>query len=220
MDHEQAVQTQASMRYVLSDLTPAERDAFEEHYADCSHCMNDVDLAAIFVANAREVFRKDTVPAAPPKSVGWFQWRPFPVLALSAALNLFLVAGVGYELTRVRQAAPTELAKLAEPGVVDVVPVHGTTRATGGPQVIRATGRTVVLSFDLPQRYDRYLYSVNRAGNAVLSGELQVTGTPDSLNLQIPLNRLSSGEYRVTLTGASGTVREDLGACVLLVGTP
>ncbi len=35
MDHDQAIQTQASIRYVLGEQTPEERDSFEEHYADC-----------------------------------------------------------------------------------------------------------------------------------------------------------------------------------------
>ena len=58
MDHEQAVRMQASMRYALGELTPDERDSFEEHFADCRYCMSDVEMATALAVNAKEVFRE------------------------------------------------------------------------------------------------------------------------------------------------------------------
>jgi len=218
MDHEQAIQTQASMRYALGELTQAERDSFEEHFADCSHCMSDVEVATAFAANAKEVFRDRALGRDRPKGNAWLWWRPFPALALSAALNLVLVAGLGYGLLRPHPASPSDVAQSSEPESVEIVPVHGTTRGSEGPaQVVRASRRPVVLAFDLPQRYEHYFYSIDRAGAAVLSGEVSVSGRPDSLNLQIPVARLAPGEYEVTLTGAIGAVREGLGTCLVQV---
>jgi len=220
MDHEEAIQAQASMRYVLGDLTPAERDAFEEHFADCSNCMNEVGMATAFKANAREVFRDRAARGTPAKGAAWLRWRPFPVLAFSAALNLVFLVGLGYGLLRLRPAMRPEVAELIEPQSIEVVPVHGTTRGSSEPvQTVRASGRTLVLTFDLPQGYEHYYYSIDRTGTKVLSGEVTATGRPDTLNLQIPVARLHPGEYRVVLTGASGVTREELGACVLQVST-
>ena len=36
----------AAERYILDDLEPAERDAFEEHFFDCTECTADVRDAA------------------------------------------------------------------------------------------------------------------------------------------------------------------------------
>jgi hypothetical protein len=216
MDHEQAVQTEAPMRYALGELTPAERDSFEEHYADCSHCMNEVEVASAFAGNARDVFRERAGRRERPQKVSWFPWRPFPALALSAALNLLLAAGLGYGLLRFRPAAsPLDVA--SGPESVEVVPVHAATRGESAAQVVHASGRPVVLTFDLPAHHEHYFYSIDRAGSVVLSGEVSVPGQPDSLNLQVPVARLAPGDYRVVVTGATGSAREILGSCLLQV---
>ena len=38
MEHEQATATLAAERYILNELTAAEREAFEEHYFVCERC--------------------------------------------------------------------------------------------------------------------------------------------------------------------------------------
>ena len=220
MDHEQAIQTQASMRYALGELTPAERDSFEEHFADCSHCMSDVELSSALAANAKEVFRERALWGDRPKGNAWLRWRPFPALALSAALNLVLVAGLGYGLLRFHRAAPGDVAQSAELESVEIVPVHGTTRGSEGPaQVVRVSRRPMILTFDLPQPYEHYFYSIDRDGSAVLSDKVSVPDGQDSLNLPIQGARLSPGEYRVTVTGTTGAMRESIGTCLLQVQT-
>jgi Putative zinc-finger len=218
MDHDQAIQIQATMRYMLGELTPAELDSFEEHFADCSVCMNEVESAAIFAANAKEAFREKALAADAPRRSSWWQWRPFPMLVFSAALNLILVAGLGYGLLRFRSATPVDSSNASQLESVDIVPVHGITRrGEGADQVIRASVRPVVLKFDLPQRYDHYYYSIDRAGSAVLAGEVKVSGQPESLNLKIPVMLLTPGDYQVTVTGAIGVERENLVDCRLQV---
>jgi Putative zinc-finger len=218
MDHEQAIQTEASMRYALGELTPDERDSFEGHFADCSYCMRDVEVSTAFAANAREVFRERASAGTPATGFRWLQWRPFPTLALSGALNLLLVAGLGYGILR-RAPTVSGIANQAGPQSVDIVSVRGTTRGSEAAQVVRASRRPVVLTFDLLESYDHYLYSISRSGAAVLSGEVSVSGRPESLNLQIPADRLAPGQYQVTVTGVTGDVRESLGTCMLQVET-
>ena len=220
MDHEQAIESQASLRYALGELSPAERDSFEEHFSDCSQCMTDVEVAATFAANAAEVFRTRALPGSHPKERRvWLWWRPMPVLALSAAFNVLLVAGIGFGLLWLRPIAPGNSAN-PEAQSVEVVPVRGATRSADGPQVVRASRQPLVLTFDLPQRYEHYFYVIERGGSTVLSGELTVAGRSDSLNIQIPVGRLAAGEYRVTAMAATGAARENLGTCLLQVPAP
>jgi hypothetical protein len=225
MDHDQAIQTQASTRYILGELLPAERDSFEEHYADCSHCLNDVELAAAFAANSKEVFRERALAGNAPKGIPWFTWRPFPALALSAALNLILVAGLGIGFLRLRQTAPTDVvtvsqpesATMSDPESVDIISVRGTTRSAENAQAVRASIQPVFLKFNLLQHYDHYFYSVERAGSVVKSGELN-RPSGDALILRIPVDRLSPGDYQVSVTGhAVGAAGDNLGNCVLQV---
>ena len=182
--------------------------------------MSDVELATAFAANAKEVFRERAFTGDRPKGFAWLRWRPFPALALSAALNLVLVAGLGFGLLRQHPATPSAVAQSSEPESVEIVPVHGTTRGSGAPaQVVRASRRPLVLTFDLPQRYEHYFYSIDRAGATVVSGEVSESDRPDSLNLQIPAARMPPGAYQVTVTGTIGAVLESLGTCLVEVQT-
>ena len=42
MDHTEAIETMAAQRYVLDEMTPEDRDAFEEHFFGCAECHADV----------------------------------------------------------------------------------------------------------------------------------------------------------------------------------
>ena len=216
MDHEQAIRTGASMRYALGELLPAERDEFEEHFADCMQCMRDVEASSAFAANARQVFREGPAGPAARESRRWFAWKPFPVLAFSGALNLLLLIGLSVEFAATHRTF-TGSAVESQPQNVEVVPVHAATRGAGQMQVVRTPQSPVVLTFDLPQAFQHYRYSLNRQGSEVMAGELKVPGQTESLNLQIPAARLKPGEYRITVTGTTGADEETLGACLLEV---
>src|SRR5215813_6391654 len=120
MDHEEATETKLPMKYVLGDLAPAERDAFEEHLADCSRCMDEVWMGTTFAANAKAVFR-DEAAAPVPAPHRWFQWKPLPSFAFSAALNVVLAAGLGYGVLLVYPRMQAELAGWNEATAVAVV---------------------------------------------------------------------------------------------------
>jgi hypothetical protein len=218
MNHSQAIETKLPMRYVLGDLMPADRDEFEEHLADCSNCMNEVWMATTFAANAKEVFRTGTGMHAEQPRLAWLR-RPFPALAFSAALNVALAACLGYGTLRIFPSMRSQIAELNQPAAIDVVPVRAVERdASASPQVVKAPGPAIVLSFDLPRRYGRYVYSIaDASGGVVMSGAVESAGT-DSLNLRIPTGRLSPGAYRTTVAGITGNRREDLGTCLLQVG--
>ena len=75
MDHDEAVRLQAAVKYVLGELPLAERDSFEEHYFDCSDCALDVQAAAAFAVNARNMLCHEawevTLRAAAPAGGRW-----------------------------------------------------------------------------------------------------------------------------------------------------
>src|SRR4051794_19198223 len=50
MTHDEAKKSMAAEAYILDDLEPAERTAFEEHFFDCTDCTADV-LDAVTVAD-------------------------------------------------------------------------------------------------------------------------------------------------------------------------
>ena len=59
MEHIEAVQQMAAERYLLDELPPELRDAFEEHLFDCPECAFDLRAGAAFVDEAKD--RKSVV---------------------------------------------------------------------------------------------------------------------------------------------------------------
>ena len=49
MDHGEALQMMAAERYLLDELTPEERDAFELHMFGCHECALDLRAGAAFM---------------------------------------------------------------------------------------------------------------------------------------------------------------------------
>jgi len=62
MNHDQAVRSHAAERYLLDELEPAERDAFEGHYFDCTDCFDQIKKGSEFLGLAREVLDREPEP--------------------------------------------------------------------------------------------------------------------------------------------------------------
>ena len=108
MDHNEALESEACTKYLLGELSPALRDAYEEHYFSCSECTVQLRSAAEFLAASREIFVQ-TPAAAAQQSVrprGWFAWFK-PAFAIPAFALLLVL--IGYQnfvtMPRYKQAA-------------------------------------------------------------------------------------------------------------------
>src|SRR5260370_37870489 len=95
MDHNEAIELQAAVKYVLRELTPVQRDAYEEHYFDCAECAVDIKALATFADTVREVMRQESANSVArdplPAPNRWFAWfRPIVAVPAFAALLLML----------------------------------------------------------------------------------------------------------------------------------
>ncbi len=98
MDHLQAVNTLAAERYLLDEMTDAERDEFEGHFFSCRDCAEDLRDGAIMVDGARSgLIGSVARAAAPPKLPSPFiarpRWRPSVMLPWAAAASFALATG-------------------------------------------------------------------------------------------------------------------------------
>jgi hypothetical protein len=84
MEHTEAVETLAPERYLMGEMTPEDRDAFEEHFFDCAECAGDVRAGIAVTASVRA--RKPKQQQARPRMM----WMP-------AAAAAVLAIVVGYE---------------------------------------------------------------------------------------------------------------------------
>lgn len=212
MTHSEAVQQMAAERYLLDELTPDVRDAFEEHMFDCQECALDVRSGSMFVEEAKE--QLPTLPASSAaegarKSASgraeWFSWlRPAFAVPVFAALLLV----VGYQNLVTIPALHTEAD---QPHIVLNAPLYGATRG-GGHTAITADGaHGISLPIDLPvesgvSNYASYAFDlVDPQGKRVWSGSVaapsQQSGSDRQLSVVIPGSMLQTGTYSLTMFG-------------------
>lgn len=66
MQHQQALATKASERYLLGEMSEPERFDFEAHYFDCSTCADDVRTGDALARGVRAVCAEDAAPRSHP----------------------------------------------------------------------------------------------------------------------------------------------------------
>jgi hypothetical protein len=99
MQHQQALSTKASERYLLGEMSEPERFDFEAHYFDCTDCADDVRTGAALVRGVKAVCAEDvalrphiTVVREQPRR-GWFSWlSPASLMPSTAAVALGCLA--------------------------------------------------------------------------------------------------------------------------------
>ena len=93
MQHQQALATKASERYLLGEMDEPERFEFEAHYFDCPACAEDVRTGVAMARGIKAVCAEDAT-LRPHISVvrevprrGWFSWlSPASLVPSTAAL--------------------------------------------------------------------------------------------------------------------------------------
>jgi anti-sigma factor RsiW len=167
MEHQRAIQNLAVESYLLDEMTPEERDAFEEHYFECTVCADDVRAASRFMEDARETLREspqaETRPLRHPAkhapsqaeapedtrgrfSAGWLAWlKPqFAAPALAALLVL-----VGIQSLSIIPNLQRQVEEASSPHVAVAAVLRPATRGEV-PRIAAPRGSAVLLTLDLP----------------------------------------------------------------------
>jgi hypothetical protein len=227
MNHAEALKNMATERYLLNELSPELRDAFEEHYFECPECAMDVRAAAVFIDEAKEHLPELTGPLATPvserklggmpvetrqKKQPWWSGLLRPALALPVFAAL--IAIVGY------QNAVTLPALRMAAGEVQLAPtvyLHSGSRGAAAPIAVDAK-QGIVLALDRPQggEFASYEFALSDAEGKVVAkvttpaaeqnanpGEGQATD--GTLSLAIPGARLGNGAYTLAIFGVTST---------------
>lgn len=164
MNHQQATQLMAIESYLLDELTPEERDQFEEHFFDCQECSTDLRATSGFMDAARKEFRLHPVPKPGTAAKGKSRvalLRPALVWAALAA-SLLVIA---YQNVVVYPRVKTEIAALTTPEILPSLSlVNGNSRGGQIPAVTSGARQPFLLLLDIPaeDRFSSYtclLYS-------------------------------------------------------------
>ncbi len=201
MDHKLAENNGTVERYLLNELTPDERMAFEEHLFDCPICGDLVRSGAIAIDNIKQVLLEEPDRAIatgdePQRSKwsglwsGWF--RPAILAPSLAALALAVV--VCYQ-------SLVYIPSIERPEVLADNVIAPVTRG-GGPVITLDRSRPLFnLNFevDSPHAYPRYTCDFQLEGRGTVlqvdSGKRHYASF--TLALLLPEKRFPAGHYRM-----------------------
>jgi hypothetical protein len=215
MNHSEAVEQMAAEKYLLEELTPDARDAFEEHVFDCPDCALDLRAGAVFVHEAKAhlammpsaATAPDASAAAKKRASFWSSiMQPAFAAPVFAALVIVLVYQNAVIFPALRGAASV-------PQLVPLAPVHGATRGATHISITVDRARGVALPIDLsaqPGMAAAATYSLelhNPQGKIVWTGSIAAAATaPDGdqpVSVVMPGAMLQSGTYSLTVTSVT-----------------
>ena len=213
MNHSEAVQQMATERYLLDEMSPEVRDAFEEHFFDCPECAMDLCAAAAFVDEAKVQLPELTSPSSVPsgsraplpveKKQSWFSnfWRPAFAVPLFAAMLVV----IGYQNLVTYPALRSEAN---EPILSSTVFLHSGTRSINPADVNVDQKHGVALLVDAPQQqgYTSFLFELrDPQGKTVfnIATPKDSQSADGTLSLAIPGAGLHDGAYTLAISGVS-----------------
>ncbi len=209
MDHLEAKRLHASEKYVLGELSPDQRDAYEEHYFDCAECAEDVKATLTFVSASREVFREEPVPSASELNVvvarsRWTSWLR-PIIAVPAIAALLLAVGYYTRLSKpqigVVTAPGQTLASAPSFGL------RGGDRLENEKTVVQVHGTDPIqLHFDFVPAQERNFASYtgelkDSASRVLLLFNVPPDRVNKEVNLLVPVELLHPGDYTLAVFG-------------------
>ncbi len=202
----------ATERYLLDELTPELREAFEEHMFECQECAMDVRAASMFLTEAKaqlpEVMAAAEAPKrAPARSEKKPWWTFWTMPAFAAPVFAALLAVIAYQnfatIPGLRTAAteprlmPWSSFRAGTRGA-EPTAVHAD-RKQGAMVVIDLPQRPTIASyaFDLNDPQGKHVWSDSRTASA------QNSADGETVSLMIPGAGLTEGSYTLSISGIS-----------------
>lgn len=207
MNHEQAIQELTTERYLLDELSPEQREAFEEHMFDCAECAFDVRAGNVFLTEAKEQLPQIAAqkPAAETprnqpvrEKKSW--WRVFAMPALAAPAFAALLAVIAFQNF---STIPSLRSAATEPRIIAPSSLHADTRG-GEPLVLQAERKQGVnVLIDIPQGYASYEIALTDPQGKRFWAATVAAPETGTLSLTIPGAGLQQGAYILNLAGLS-----------------
>jgi hypothetical protein len=222
MTHPEIEQREIFEGYLRGRLSPAEREAFEDHYFGCDQCFAQVKEAGIFAAGMRDAVASGSLEEKPRRI-----WWAYPGFGFAAtAATVCLAAWLGwFELPRLRSelAAQREQTSRQMQRNSELTQQLAMARPTAGNLpllILDATRAAEAPPWKLPQDARQLALWAEVGPSAQFAAyRLDVVDSKDQLRdsiaglvknsygavaAVIPSDRLSAQSYRVRLYGLGG----------------
>lgn len=207
MNHNEAKQLQAAEKYLLGELSLAQREEYEEHYFDCAECAVDLKAMAVFADNAREVLRQEKansmVTGRAPVQGGWFNWlRPIVAVPAFAALLLVII----YQNTVTIPRAKEEVAHGAAQFFTSSFSLQmANTRGGEEVKVQIHPNEGFGLDFDfIPSRsFESYVCQLqDESGRSLWEVNVPGSSANKEAHVSVPAELVRPGKYSLVFFGA------------------
>ena len=213
MDHTESIRLMAAEKYLLGELTPEQREQFEEHFFDCQECALDVRAGAALVEHSKVVLAEPVAVSAVRKPVaakaGWLAWlRPAFVVPVLAALLVV----VGYQnlvtYPQLKQAADS-------PQILPWASINVSTRGTNTIQISTRSGQGFHLLVNIPPdgRFASYTFDLSSpSGRLEWSRTTPATSSDEARSIYVPGANQEQGVYKLAVRGnTASNESSDLG---------
>jgi hypothetical protein len=204
VNHFEAIQSKAVEKYLLGEMPPVERDAFEEHFFGCPECAADLRATAAFLEAAKQELRFGSLskPAPEPAMRSRFvlQW---PVLAWAALAASLLVTA--YQNIVVYPHLTNEIAQLKAPEILPTLSlVSGNSRGGEASSIAVSKAKPFLLLVDIPaqDRFMSYTCSLYSPSGS-LAWHVQVSSqeAKDTVSIRVPGVEKVAGIYTLVVRG-------------------
>jgi putative zinc finger protein len=206
MDHTESIRLMAAEKYLLGELTPEQRDQFEEHFFECQECALDIRAGAALVEHSKVVLAEPvavspvrTPVAAEPGRWAWL--RPafvVPVLAV-------LLVVVGYQ----NLVTYPQLKQLASsPQILPWASVNVSTRGTSTTQISTRLGEGFHLLVNIPpdSHYASYTFDLSSpSGRLEWSRTTPAASSDEARSIYVPGANQEPGIYTLAVRGNTAT---------------
>jgi anti-sigma factor RsiW len=205
MNHQEAVSTLAAERYLLGEMSEADRQDFEAHYFDCAECADEVVLGAKLRDGVQAGLAEPVVTREPQKIAAFVPKRVFrPSVFIPWAAAAALAITTGYQALVVVPSLRTQLG----PQVLTPITLRPAARGAE-PSVAVASQGPVVLAVDASgvAAGTRLTYDLRAADGASVASGAASAPTPGApLLLLFPGSAFSApGSYVLTLRGGDAS---------------
>ena len=206
MDHTESRGLMAAEKYLLGELTPEQREEFEEHFFDCRECALDVRAGAAFVEHSKVVLAEPVIVSAARVPVlakpGRFAWlRPAFIVPVLAALLMV----IGYQnlvtYPQLKQAADS-------PQILPWASINVSTRGTSTIQISTRPKEGFHLLVNIPpeSRYTSYTFDLSSpSGRLEWSRTTPATSSDEARSIYVPGANQEPGVYTLAVRGNTAT---------------
>jgi anti-sigma factor RsiW len=198
--HQDVVETLAAERYLLGEMSEAERHRFEEHFFTCEECAEDMRLGSRLQNDAKAIFPSGRF-SVPSSGATVLSWRRRATVAMpwAAAASLALALVYQANIPRIEDEARALAPVALRPATRGAVPTV-TLPDKGGVLALALDVNTGVPGDNVTYRLQR------EDGTGMASGSTTVPASGTPLLLLVPADRLGDGgSFVLTLTAAAST---------------